>query len=176
MEKSSLMGAILGQLEKSARAQRLTDTAWAARAGIRKETLSRLRARPSCDFSTLDALAGAVGLSIGVLETSARDSVRDGRFPATFERGYEEQLIELCASRNLDAGAWAGLGPKFFMAGIAVMLASAPEFDRSALLDLAEQLHAGSSHVTVFALWLKGSPLRPSRFLPMLDVSLAHAA
>lgn len=171
MKKSSNMGSVLEQLQRAARAQRLTDTEWAARAGIRKETLSRLRGRPSCDFSTLDALARAIGSSIGVVEVRGLDSIQDGRFPAAFERDYEEQLLALCQSRNLDAAIWAGMGPKFFMAGIAVMLASTPEFDRPALLDLAEQLHAGSSHVTVFALWLQGSPLRPSRFLPMLHVN-----
>jgi len=170
------MCEVLEQLERAARTQRLNDTEWAARAGIRKETLSRLRGRPSCDFSTLDALARATGSRIGVVEANGVDLSHDGRFPAAFDREYEERLIALCASRNLDAATWAGLGPKFFMAGIAVMLASAPEFDRRALLELAEQLHAGSSHVSVFALWLQGSPLRPSRFLPMLHVNSRHAA
>jgi hypothetical protein len=176
MKKSSHMNAVLEQLARAARALRLTDTEWAARAGIRKETLSRLRGRPSCDFSTIDALARATGSRIGVIEFNGLDSIQDGRFPASFERDYEEQLIALCESRSLDAATWVGLGPKFFMAGIAVMLASMPQFERRALLDLAEQLHAGSSHVTVFALWLQGSPLRPSRFLPMLQVNSRDAA
>jgi|SRR5271168_1435782 len=176
MEKSSRMCAILEQLERAAGAQGLTHTEWASRAGIRKETLSRLRGRSSCDFSTLDALARATGSGIGIIEPSAFEARRGGSFPASLERDYEEQLIALCESRNLDAATWAVLGPNFFMAGIAVMLASVPEFDRRALLDLAEQLHAGSSHVTVFALWLQQSPLRPSRFLPMLRVNSGHAA
>jgi hypothetical protein len=170
------MTTVLEQLALAARRLGLTDTEWAARAGIRKETLSRLRGRPSCDFSTLEALARATGSRIGVVEIRGLESIQDGRFPAVYEREYEEQLIQLCASRNLDAAIWAGLGPKFFMAGIAVMLASVPEFDRPALLDLAEQLHAGSSHVSVFALWLQESPLRASRFLPMLQVNSRHAA
>src|SRR5271168_3600534 len=176
MKKSSPMCEVLEQLERAARTQRLNDTEWAARAGIRKETLSRLRGRPSCDFSTLDALARTTGSSIGVVDARRFNTTQDGVFPASLQRDYEEQLIALCESRNLDAATWAGLGPKFFMAGIAVMLASVPEFDRRALLDLAEQLHAGSSHVTVFALWLQQSPLRPSRFLPMLRVNSGHAA
>ena len=55
------------------------------------------------------------------------------------------------------------------------MLASVPEFDRRSLLDLAEALQAGSSQVEVFALWLERSPLRPSRFLPMLLAESRHA-
>jgi len=38
----------------------LTDTAWANRAGVWKETLSRLRRREACDFETLRSLAHAV--------------------------------------------------------------------------------------------------------------------
>jgi hypothetical protein len=64
------------------------------------------------------------------------------------------------------------------MAGLAVMVASVsePEFDRRSLLELAEALHAGSSQVGVFGMWLERSPIRPSRFLPMLSAGLRHAA
>jgi hypothetical protein len=95
-------------------------------------------------------------------------STLDGRFPARFDREYEEQLLDLCASGEMEPRRWLNCGPAFFMAGLAVMFASVPEFDRRALLDLAETLHAGSSQVGVFSLWLEGSPVRPSRFLPML--------
>jgi hypothetical protein len=176
MEESTALNNILEDLEREVRALRLTDTQWAARAGIRKETLSRLRGRRSCDFGTLDALARVVGSRIGVIAGNAIKTTRDGRFPAIYDRDFEARLIDLCASRDLDAAVWERLGPKFFMAGLAVMLASVPEFDRRSMLELAERLHAGSSQADVFALWLKGSPLRPSRFLPMLRASSRHAA
>jgi hypothetical protein len=54
------------------------------------------------------------------------------------------------------------------------MIASVWGLDRRALLDLAEQLHAGSSQVGVFAPWLERSPVRPSRFLPMLAMQRSH--
>jgi hypothetical protein len=92
-----------------------------------------------------------------------------------FDREYEAQLLDLCASGDLDPQHWRRHGPAFFMAGLAVMLASVPEFDRRSLLDLAEALQAGSSQVEVFALWLERSPLRPSRFLPMLLAESRHA-
>jgi len=57
-----------------------------------------------------------------------------------------------------------------------VMLASAPNFDRRALLALAESLHPGASEPAVFARWLKRSPIRPSRFFPMMEVELRHAS
>ena len=50
MKKSTSLNEILQQLTTDARALNLTDTEWAARAGIRKETLSRLRGKQSCDF------------------------------------------------------------------------------------------------------------------------------
>jgi hypothetical protein len=92
------------------------------------------------------------------------------------DRDYEERLVALCASGNLDASYWAGFGPGFFMAGLAVMLASTRDFDRRTLLALAEQLHPGASEPDVFARWLASSPLRPSRFLPLVSAQLAHAA
>jgi hypothetical protein len=177
MEKSTIpLSTILESLERRARALGITDTEWAARAGIRKETLSRLRGRSSCDFATLQSLARAVGADVSVIDGNTPGSTEDGRFPAQLDREYEEQLLDLCASGDVDPKRWRRHGPPFFMAGLAVMVASVPEFDRRSLLDLAEALHAGSSQVGVFALWLGHSPLRPSRFLPMLLAGLRHAA
>jgi hypothetical protein len=176
MKKStSHLRAVIEILEQKARGLGLTDTEWASRAGIRKETLSRLRGRRSCDFATLQTLARSVGASVSVVGEKAPGSTADGRFPANFDRDYEEQLLDLCASGELDPASWRRYGPAFFMAGVAVMIASVPEFDRRAFLDLAEDLHAGSSQVGVFALWLDRSPVRPSRFLPMLLVGSRHA-
>ena len=168
--------SVLDTLEQKARGLGLTDTRWAARAGIRKETLSRLRGRRSCDFETLQSLARAVGATVNVIDEKAPGSTADGRFPAKFDRDYEELLLDLCASGEFTLERWRRLGPAFFMAGLAVMVASTPEFDRRSLLDLAEDLHAGSSQVGVFALWLERSPVRPSRFLPMLVAGLRRAA
>jgi hypothetical protein len=177
MEKSTAqLSTILESLQRRARALGITDTEWATRAGIRKETLSRLRGRSSCDFATLETLARAVGAGVSVIDGNTPESTEDGRFPAQVDRDYEEQLLDLCASGDVDPKRWRGYGPPFFMAGLAVMVASVPEFDRRSLLELAEALHAGSSQVGVFALWLDSSPVRPSRFLPMLLVGLRHAA
>jgi hypothetical protein len=166
---------MLTALSERARERGLTDTAWAALAGVRKETLSRLRGRDSCDFATLSALAMAVGAEIAVVEPAA--AAASGRnFPASLSRDYERQLLNLCASRSLDPDRWEQLGPRFFMAGLAVMLAGTPDFDRRSLLNLAEELHPGASEPAVFARWLKTSPLRPSRFLPMLSVLVNRAA
>ena len=164
-------------LTARARALGFSDTEWATRAGVRKETLSRLRRRKSCDFETLRLLAQAVGARVGVLEAHAPDSTPDGHFPAKLDRDYEERLVELSLSSDLEPERWTGMGPRFFMAGLAVMLASAGNSDRRGLLELAERMHPGASEVDVFSRWLERSPLRPTRFLPLVDAARqAHAA
>jgi len=166
----------LTDLTRQARALGLNDTAWADRAGVRKETLSRLRRRRSCDFDTLRSLAEAVGARLGVLEVQRPDSTPDGHFPLYLDRDYEERLIELAVSGDLEPDRWAGMGPRFFMAGMAVMLASTRNGDRRGLLALAERLHPGASEAAVFNLWLERSSLRPTRFLSSVDARTAHAA
>ena len=166
----------LNLLTQHARRRGLTDSAWADRAGIRKETLSRLRGRKSCDFATLCRLADVVGARLDVLEAAPAETTPDGHFPLGVDREYEERLVAVCVSRDRNPIHWASAGPRFFMAGLAVMLATSPVMDRRALLDLAEQLHPGASEVAVFGRWLERSPVRPSRFLPLLEARLAHAA
>jgi DNA-binding phage protein len=177
MEKSStLVSDLLQVLESEAQVLGLSAAQWAERAGIRQETLSRLRRRQSCDLATIAALAQAVGFCLRVGPDTPANAPADALFPASFTRDAEDKLIEMCASGTRDPKTWARLGPPFFMAGLAVALASVPGFDRRALLELAEALHAGSSRVEDFALWLERSPLRPSRFLPVLMQRLRHAA
>jgi hypothetical protein len=166
---------LLDSLTVAARQKGLNDTAWASAAGFSKETLSRLRRRSSCDLSTLTALADAAGASLSV-ESIQPATTSDGHFPRDLSRDYEQQLLALCASRKLDLSEWAAAGPAFFMAGVAVMLASNADADRRGLLALAENLHPGAIDVPVFGRWLKRSPLRPSRFLPMLAMQMKHAA
>jgi hypothetical protein len=167
---------VLETLSQEAQRLGLTATEWASRAGLRKETLSRLRNRDTCDFSTLRALAQVVGARVGVFEANRPGSTADGHFPSSVSRDYEEQLLQLCASKNADPRRWENAGPRFFMAGLAVMLASLPSRDRRSLLGLAEHLHPGASEPSVFARWLERSPVRPTRFLPLLEAESQHAA
>ena len=172
----SNLSTLLDDLTQAARARGLNDTQWAARAGLRKETLSRLRRRSSCDFRTLLVLANVVDVRLGTVDETLPVLTHDGNFPAELDREYEEKLLKLCASRSLTPQRWAAAGPRFFMAGLAVMVAGMAGFDRRGLLSLAEHLCPGASEPAVFARWLKRSPLRPARFLPMLDRSVKHAA
>lgn len=176
MSRSTNLETLLDELTLQARSRGMTDTEWSSRAGVRKETLSRLRRRKTCDLATLLALAGVVGRSLGVLPAHSPDTAADGHLPAAVSRDYEEQLLRLCVSGNLDPERWGDAGPRFFMAGLAVMLASVAGQDRRGLLRLAERLHPGASEPAVFTLWLERSPLRPSRFLPLLESERPLAA
>lgn len=170
------LGPLLAQLTSIARARGLNDSLWAAAAGLPKETLSRLRRRESCDLATLGALAKAIGARLTVLEGEPVRATPDGHLPARIDREYEARLLALAGSGRLDPATWRATGPAFFMAGLAVMLASVGGLDRRGLLALAETLHPGSSQPEVFQAWLARSPLRPSRFLPMLRAELRRAA
>lgn len=177
MNKSTpYLETLLADLTTEARRRGLSDSAWATKAGVRKETLSRIRSRGNADFSTVEALARAIGAHLVVHQGTSPDQSADGHFPARVNRDYEQRLLELVAKHDLDPSRWLATGPRFFMAGLAVMLASLRGMDRRKLLMLAEQLHPGSSQPDVFSLWLMHSPIRPSRFVPMLMERLQRAA
>jgi hypothetical protein len=153
---------LLDQMAKAARARFSTDAGWAKASGLPKETLSRLKTQPSCDLRTLGALAQSAGYTLVAVPVTPEDE-EEGRFT----RDYEEKLLDLAASGTVDPDTWRAHGPGFFMGGLAVMLASARGFERERYLRLAERIHPGVSTPDVFGLWLKKSPVRPSRFLPM---------
>ncbi len=122
------------------------------------------------------SIADAVDASICIADIKWSKLTPDGLFPAEIDRQYERSLLQLCASRSLSVQQWTAAGPHFFTAGLAVMLASTTEFDRREFLLLAEKLSPGISQPEIFQQWLRGSPLRPSRFLPMLKHALTHAS
>ena len=167
----SAPGRLLAQMIPAATARFATESGWARAAGVPKETLSRLKSQPSCDLRTLVALASAAGFTLAAVRA---DAAPGQHWPAGFDREAESRLLDLAASRDVDPVAWRSHGPAFFMAGLAVMLASAKGFAREPLLRLAETLHPGSSSPEAFAAWLAQSPVRPSRFLPMARQRMAR--
>ena len=158
----TLLPRLLEHLEGAAHRRGLSAREWAEGADLRPETLARLKHRDDCDLSTLGALAGAVDLRLELTPRLPRD------MPARFGREEEEALLLLCASGSLDLRRWLAAGPRYFMAGLAVLVAGMREADREGLLLLGEALYPGMSQVEVFRDWMAQSPLRPSRFLPML--------
>jgi len=155
---------LLDQMSKAAKGLFSTDSNWAKASGLPKETLSRLKRNPSCDLQTLAALAQTAGYTLVAVPATVQDGEH---LPNTFNREYEDDLLDLCAAGNVDPDHWRAHGPGFFMGGLAVLLASARGFERERYLRLAETLHPGISTPEVFGMWLKRSPLRAGRFLPM---------
>lgn len=93
--------------------------------------------------------------------------------PKPVDRKAEEKLVRLCVGGDYRPSRWRRAGDRRTMAGIAVMLASQPDFDRPRFLALAEALYPGMSTVEVFGPWLKSSPVRASRFMPLVVAALA---
>jgi len=169
------LSTLLTNLSALARQMGWSDAEWARRSGLPKETLCRLRSRSTCDFGTIDALAGALGTTLAVTGRAAPTS-EDGLWPATVDRPLESRLARVLGTRSIRLDDWRPLGPSFFMAGLAVTLASLPGLDRRTYLALAENLHPGATEPRVFAKWLAETPLPPARFLPMLQAELRRAA
>lgn len=165
------LARLLDQLAAGARRRGWNDRQWALQAGLPKETLCRLRQRSRtsdhCDFATLLALAAATDARFTTLDTSAATSA-DGLWPARVDRELERALLDAFVGAVPDAARCRELAPPYFMAGLAVMLASVAGFDRPKLLALAEALHPGATELRVFERWLADTPLRPDRFLPPL--------
>jgi len=91
-------------------------------------------------------------------------------------RAEEERLVSLCASGDLRPSRWMRAGDHRLLAGVAVMLASQPEFDRVRLLALAERLSSGMSTGDEFAKWLEQSPVKAARLLPMIRREMRRPA
>lgn len=172
---TSQLQELLADLTGRARRNGWSDAEWARRADLPKETLCRLRSRSTCDFATLAALAAALHADLGVVEP-AQPMTADGLWPARVDREYESRLVDVLATGTTQPDDWRPLGPLFFMAGLAVTLASVTGLDRPAYLALAEALHPGSTEPRAYGCWLERTPLSPSRFLPMLQQRMRHAA
>ena len=174
MQKSTkMLPALLKVLTDLAREQGYSDAEWSRRAGMPKETLCRLRSRSTCDFATLQSLGSAVGARLGIQHAEGSPEHREP-WPVV-DRKLEAALVEAVASGSTEAAYWRRLGPPFFLAGLAVMIASVQTFDRQRYLRLAEALHPGATVPRVFQLWLDETPLPPSRFLPMVMNGMADA-
>ena len=161
---AGLPAKLLDQMSQAAKGMFSTDAGWAKASGLPKETLSRLKRSLSCDLRTLAALARSAGYTLVAVPATAAGRAH---LPDAFGREYEDDLLDLCASGNVDPDHWRAHGPGFFMGGLAVLLASARGFERERYLKLGEALHPGISTAEVFAMWLQRSPLRAGRFLPM---------
>jgi len=163
---------LLTTLEVASARLALSKKEWARAAGVPAETLSRLTHRQSCDLSTLSALSRAVGMRVAVVPQLPRE------MPDRWGREEEDRVLTLCAtsvaSGKFDLAAWLAAGPRYFMGGLAVMVASLHYADRPTLLLLADTLYPGATTRDEFGRWLDLSPAKPSRFLASLG-AIVHS-
>lgn len=96
--------------------------------------------------------------------------------PASLSRGEEERLLELAASGDTRPSRWRRAGHPQLLAGLAALLGSLDLGDRERLFALAEQLWPGMSTLEVANDWLRRSPIKADRFVPMLRARLARTA
>jgi uncharacterized protein len=71
MLEPSAAATALARITTAAKSRGLSRRALALRAGVRPETVSRIAARGTCDFATLERLATAAGLRLGLLDEAA---------------------------------------------------------------------------------------------------------
>jgi antitoxin (DNA-binding transcriptional repressor) of toxin-antitoxin stability system len=96
--------------------------------------------------------------------------------PKSLTRPAEERLLELAASGDTRPSRWRRAGDPQLLAGVAVLLASLDLGPRERLLALAEQLWPGMSTLEVANEWLRHSPVKADRFVPMLRARLEARA
>lgn len=98
------------------------------------------------------------------------------RLPKSLSRAQEERLLELAASGDTRPSRWRRAGPPQLLAGLAALLGSLDLGNRERLLALAEQLWPGMSTLEVANEWLRDSPIKADRFVPMLRARLEQRA
>ena len=101
--------AVLAGIAEAARAQGLSRRALALRAGVRPETVLRIASRGTCDFATLEQLATAVGLRLGLQDETpyaagrARGEVlRRQALVQTLAKAHGARSVELFGSAARD--------------------------------------------------------------------------
>jgi hypothetical protein len=167
-ERERGLQSLLADLSAAARRRGWSDAAWAREAGLPKESLSRLRRRQDCDWATLERLSAVLSLQLAMRRAVDPELTPDGHFPAALTREDEQQLHELVRTGHSDSARWRECGPSFFMAGLAVLVGGSPRLDRPELLQTAETLHPGITSPDVYNIWLRRTPVEPSRFFAQL--------
>ena len=77
--------------------------------------------------ATLAALSHALGKQLTVGPPMTPDHA-SGLLPAVVDRRLEARLVDVLRSRSTCMESWRDLGPPFFLAGLAVTVASVPGF------------------------------------------------
>jgi prevent-host-death family protein len=94
----------------------------------------------------------------------------------SLSREEEQRLLQLAASGDTRPSRWRRAGNAQLLAGLAALLGSLDLGDRERLFALAEELWPGMSTLEAANEWLRHSPIKADRFVPMLRERLAQRA
>ena len=142
-----------------------------------KTNLGGILARAAVDRLAIRRHGRVVAYLIPAREIEARPGKRKADvapMPKSLARFEEERLLQLAASGDTRPSRWRRAGDPHLLAGLAALLASLDLGDRERLLALAEQLWPGMSTLEVANDWLRRSPIKADRFVPMLRARLAQ--
>jgi prevent-host-death family protein len=104
---------------------------------------------------------------IGERAAARRREPRDA-----WDRRIEERVVELAARGDFRPSRWQRAGAPRLLAGICMILASDPRFDRLRMIALAERLAPGMSRTKAFGAWLATTPVQAERFAALLDARM----
>jgi hypothetical protein len=109
-ESTTALQPLLAEMTAHARGKGWSDSEWARRSGLPKETLCRLRSRATCDLATLAALAEAAGVR---LEVAGADggATEDGLWPRMVGRSLESRLVDALAASTTRPEDWGSRHP-----------------------------------------------------------------
>ncbi len=141
-----------------------------------KARLGEVLARGSMTRVAIRRHGKVVAYLVPAREFEKPKAERPVRAARSLSREQEERLLALCASGDFRPSRWRRAGDARLLAGVAAMLASVDMFDRPKLFALAERLHPGMSTMEGYSAWLRNSPVKPYRFLPMLRARLKGQA
>lgn len=106
-----------------------------------------------------------------------RDTGRRPRTAAAmWNRTSEQRAVDLAVSGDYRPSRWLRAGDAGHLAGVCMMLASHPRFDRARMLALAERLQPGIAKPAQFDRWLRTTPVQAERFMRLVDAALRERA
>jgi len=109
MSKSTCAAAALDRVVVAAKSQGLSRRALALRAGVRPETVSRIASRGTCDFATLERLAAAAGLRLGLHDETAQ-AASSGRDEVLSKQALIRTLAKAHGARSVELFGSAARG------------------------------------------------------------------
>jgi antitoxin (DNA-binding transcriptional repressor) of toxin-antitoxin stability system len=141
-----------------------------------KTNLGGVLARAAVDRLAIRRHGRVVAYLVPAREVEAPRRKRGrGPMPKSLSRTDEDRLLELAASGDTRPSRWRRAGEPQLLAGVAALLGSLDLGNRERLFALAEQLWPGMSTLEVANEWLRRSPVKADRFVPMLRARLAQA-